>query len=234
MLQTTLKELNIPIDDILPTQHNLPSEDNKPMETERHKLQMELLIDSLRPWLDQRPDGYIGGNMFIYYNINQLRHQDFRGADVFVVLDVPKGERKSWVVWEEGKGPDFVIELLSETTAQTDKTEKKRIYEKQLKVEEYFWYDPFNVEDWAGFERRQGQYQRLALDPQGRLVSQQLKLALVRWNGTYKNVEATWLRWETLQGDLLPTPEEIAEQQQQRAERLANQLREMGIDPTKI
>ena len=217
--QTTLKELNIPLDGVLPTQDNLPSEDGIPIETERHKLQMELLIDSLRPWLDQRSDGYIGGNMFVYFNINQLYNQDFRGTDVFVVLDVPKGERKSWVVCEEGKGPDLVIELLSETTAQADKKEKKRIYEKQLKVEEYFWYDPFNAEDWAGFERRAGNYQRLTLDPKGRLVSQQLNLALVRWNGIYKNIETTWLRWETLSGKLLPTSEEIAKAEQQRADR---------------
>jgi Uma2 family endonuclease len=38
-----------------------------------------------------------------------------------VVLDVPRRERKSWVVWEEEKAPDVVIELLSESTAKKDK-----------------------------------------------------------------------------------------------------------------
>ncbi len=73
------------------------------------------------------------------------------GPDVFVVVDVPKGERKSWVIWAEGKGPNVVIELLSDPTATYDKTTKKRLYEDQVRVLECFWFDPFNLEDWAGF-----------------------------------------------------------------------------------
>ena len=109
----------------LPTQDDLPSDDGVPMETERHKKQMDLLIYPLAPWLDQK--GYVGGNMFVYYSIKQVRYQDFKGPDVFVVLDVPNRERKSWVVWEEGKTPDIVIELLSESTAEYDRNGKKRV-----------------------------------------------------------------------------------------------------------
>jgi len=48
------------------------------------------------------------------------------------------------VVWEEGKAPDVIIELLSESTATQDKTVKKEIYQNQMRFPEYFWYDPFN------------------------------------------------------------------------------------------
>ncbi|BAZ51534.1 hypothetical protein NIES4103_41910 [Nostoc sp. NIES-4103] len=41
---------------------------------------------------------------------------------------------------------------------------------------------------------------------------------LVRWQGNYKGVETTWLRWASLEGILLPTAEEIAKQESQRAE----------------
>ena len=113
-----------------PTQDELPCDDGMPMETERHKLQMDLLIYPLKPWLDRYPEGsYVGGNMFVYFSLEQVRKQDFRGPDVFVALDVPRRERKSWVVWEEGKGPDVVIELLSEATAREDKGRKKLIYQ---------------------------------------------------------------------------------------------------------
>ena len=70
--------------------------------------------------------------MFVYFSTAQLKNQDFKGPDFFAVLGVPKGERKSWVTWEEGKAPDVVIELLSESTAQIDKTEKKQIYQDKL------------------------------------------------------------------------------------------------------
>ncbi|MBO1351833.1 MAG: Uma2 family endonuclease [Hormoscilla sp. GUM202] len=221
MSQTTLIESSVAPP---PTQENLKSDDGIPMETQRHKVQIDMLIDALLPWLEQRSDGYVGGNMFVYFSLAQVRNQDFRGPDFFAVLGVPKGERRSWVVWEEGKGLDVVIELLSETTASSDKNEKKLIYQNQLRVPEYFWFDPFNPDDWAGFVLKHGVYEPLSSNARNQLVSQLLGLALVRWQGNYKGINATWLRWATLDGELLLTPQEIAEQAQQRADKAESQL----------
>jgi Uma2 family endonuclease len=209
-----LTELTLLPNISLPTQDELPSDDGVPMETERHKKQMDLLIYTLESRLRQQGSGYVNGNMFIYYSSQQKRHQDFKGPDVFVVLGVPTKERKSWVVWEEGKTPDVVIELLSESTAKFDKTEKKTLYQDRLKVAEYFWFDPFNPNDWAGFKLSGGYYEPLPVENE-RLVSQRLELALVRWPGIYQGIETIWLRWATLAGELLLLPEEA---QTQRAE----------------
>lgn len=224
------------------SQDDLPSDDGIPMETPRHRLQMQLLIDSLEPWLQQREDGYVAGNMFVYFSPHQVRNEDFRGPDVYVALDVPRKERKSWLVWEEGKSPDVVIELLSESTAEFDKTWKKDIYQNQLKTPEYFWFDPFNADDFAGFRLQEGEYEPITPDQAQNLPSQTLGLNLVRWQGRYRDVETVWLRWALLTGELLLTPEEIAEQraeqaqqraeqEHQRAEQLAAKLRALGIDP---
>jgi Uma2 family endonuclease len=221
-----------------PTQAELPYDDGIPMESQRHKLQMDILIDALTLWLAERPDGYVGGNMFIYFSMAQVRNQDFRGPDFFAVLGVPKGERKSWVVWEEERAPDVVIELLSESTARADKNEKKLIYQNQLRVPEYFWFDPFNPDDFAGFSLQQGVYHPLNFSEQNQLVSQTLGLGLQRWQGVYKDVETTWLRWANLTGELLPTAEENgwqraeqerlrAEQERLRAERAESQLQQI-------
>jgi Uma2 family endonuclease len=201
-----------------PTQDELPCEDDIPMESERHKLQMELLLETLQPWLAQRGEGYAGGNMFLYFSLAQTRGQYFRGPDVFVALGVPRGERKSWVVWEEGKAPDVIIELLSDSTRDRDKTLKKQVYREQLRIPEYYWYDPFNPDDWAGFCLSGMEYQPLSLDGSGRMLSRQLQLALLRWRGSYRGVSAIWLRWATPQGQLLLTGDERAEQERQRAE----------------
>lgn len=224
-----------------PTQDELPCDDGIPMETQRHKLQMDLLLDTLQSWLDQREDGYIGGNMFIYFSTEQARNQDFRGPDFFAVLGVPKTERKSWVVWEEGKAPNVIIELLSDSTKQEDKTRKKQVYQNQMRVPEYFWYDPFNPEDWAGFSLQGSEYHPLEKDENQRYISEQLGLALVQWQGSYKGVKTVWLRWETLEGELLPTERELreqaekeAQQAQQKNEKLTAKLRELGIDPETI
>jgi len=243
-----------------PTQDELPFEDDQNPETERHRLQMELLIETLQPWLRQRQGGgYVGGNMFVYYSLSQVRHQDFRGPDVFVVLDVPPGERKSWVVWEEGKSPDVVIELLSPSTAEDDKTRKKGIYQSRLKVAEYYWYDPFDPADFAGFELRTDGYHALTFDAGESLPSRALGLRLTRWRGEYRGTEAVWLRWLADNDEVLPSAEEEANaarqeansareevnaarqeadaarrearQAREQAERLAARLRAMGIDP---
>lgn len=213
-----------------PSQADLPCDDGIPMETQRHKVQMDMLIDTLSPWLAARSDGYVGGNMFVYFSLAQVKNQDFRGPDFFAVLGVPKGERLSWVVWQEGKPPDVVIELLSESTAAQDKNEKKLIYQNLLRVPEYFWFDPFNPEDWAGFFLNRGVYQSIVPNAQNQLVSQSLGLALVRWQGDYKGINTTWLRWATLDGELLPTPQEIADEQRQRAEQAESQLRQVAIN----
>ena len=208
-----------------PTEDGLPYDDGMPMETQRHALQLQLLIDPLRLYWEDRQDVYVGGNMFIYFSLAQVRNQDFRGPDFFAVLDVSKRERKSWVVWEEGKGPDVVIELLSESTAAQDKGEKKEIYQNLIRVPEYFWFDPFSGE-WAGFSLQQREYEAIAEDSNGRLISRVLQLALVRWEGVYQEIEARWLRWVTWTGALLPTPQETAAAAQRQATEAQRQAAE--------
>ena len=170
--------------------------------------------------------------MFVYFSLEQVRNQDFRGPDFFVALDVPTHSRKSWVVWQEGKGPDVVIELLSETTAARDKGEKKDVYQNCLRVPEYVWFDPYTAE-WAGFVLRDGRYEPIEVDAQGRLISQRLGLALLRWEGSYLGERARWLRWATLEGTLLPTPREVAEAETRHAaeaERRAVEVEQQAAD----
>ena len=245
---------SLPPDLNLPNLDDLACDDVIPMDTEQHKLQMDLLIYSLKPLLAQRPDGYVGGNRFVHF-LDQAGHREFKDPDVLVVLNVPKGIRKNWVVWREGKEPDVVIELLSPSTLTQDTNEKKQVYQNQLRVKEYFWFDPLNPADWAGFSLQRGAYQKLPVDRDGRLISQQLGLALIRWQGCYEDLDTIWLRWETLDGVLLLAPQAMAKQaeakvqqaeikaqqalsaadyQHQRAEQFAAKLRTLGVDPDRI
>jgi Uma2 family endonuclease len=207
----------------LPTEDELPYDDGEPLESARHRQQMDLLIDALHQWLEAHRDAYAAGNMFVHFWDERGQRRDFRGPDVFVALETSPRERKSWVVWQEGKAPDVVIELLSESTAKHDKTTKKAFYQDCLGVREYFWYDPFDSQDLAGFVLADTTYEPIAPDPRGRLISPLLGLALARWRGKYQGVEATWLRWETPDGRLLPTR---AEAQAQRADQEAQHAKQ--------
>ena len=181
-----------------------------PLESDLHRDQIDLLIRLLRWSWQQRQDVYVSGNLTIYYSPQQLKSEDFRGPDFFVVLNTENKPRKSWVVWEEnGKYPNVIIELLSDSTAQTDRGLKKQIYQDIFRTLEYFWFDPQSLE-FAGFELVRGTYRELQANEQGWLWSEQLELYL----GIYEQK----LRFFTREGVLVPTPEEEAIAQQQRAE----------------
>src|SRR5262249_5839224 len=133
-------------EDLRLTEDDLPYSEELPMESYRHVLQMILLIETLSAYWAGRDDVFVGGDMFVYFSPEQVKNHDFRGPDVIAAQGVEKRDRKSWVTWQEGKPPDVVIELTSESAGDFDKGEKKRIYQDRLKAPEYFWYDPFSEE----------------------------------------------------------------------------------------
>jgi hypothetical protein len=110
-----------------------------------------------------------------------------------------------------------VIELTSKRTGKFDKTKKKQIYQDDLRTPEYFIYDPVKYE-FLGYSLRDGRYEPIEPDASGRMVSEQLGLALQLWDGDYANVTSRWLRWATLDGTLLPNEEELADEEKFRAE----------------
>jgi len=200
--------------------------DEPPLETELHLRQIILLLKCLEWLWRDRNDFYIAGNLTIYYSPRQRKSESFRGPDFFAVLGTERKTRKSWVVWEEdGKYPNVIIEILSPKTADIDKGFKKQLYQDTFRTPDYFWFDPVTLE-FQGFCLISGQYQPLELNNQGHLWSQQLGLCL----GIYQEQ----LRFFTTEGQLVPTPEEVAERETQRAERLAAKLRELNIDPDTI
>jgi Uma2 family endonuclease len=71
-------------------------------------------------------------------NEEQLKKRDFCGPDFFVVLDTEKRPRKSWVVWgEQGKYPNVIVEILSDSTANIDRTKKKILYQNTFRTPNY-------------------------------------------------------------------------------------------------
>lgn len=197
--------------------------DEPPLETDLHLQQMILLLNCLNWWWRDRQDFYVTGNSTVYYSPRQRKSEDFRGPDFFVVLGTERKPRKSWVVWQEGgKYPNLIIEILSESTATTDRELKKEIYGDIFRTPDYFWFDP-DTQEFAGFHLLDGRYEALLPNSQGWLWSQQLQLHL--------GVRAGLLRFFSSEGQLVPTGEEAAVLSEQRAERLAAKLRELDIDP---
>ena len=211
--------------------------DEPPLESELHLRQIILLLTCLEWLWRDKNDFYAAGNLTFYYSQNKRKTEDFRGPDFFVVLDTERKTRKSWVVWaEDGKYPNVLVEILSDSTANTDRDLKKKLYQDTFRTPDYFWFDPYSLE-FAGFHLLDGKYQPLSPNNQGHLWSQQLEL--------YLGIHQGLLRYFTPEGELVPTPEEQADFERQqkeserqqkeialsRSERLAAKLRELNIDP---
>ena len=182
---------------------DLPCDDGEPMETQRHRDQMNVLVDSLWDHTRDRDDVYVAGNMAVYFSETQARRQDFRAPDFFAVLDTHRHERRSWVVWEEdGRTPDVVIEITSPTTEDVDRGTKMRVYARMLHVTTYVIYDPFTLQ-LDGFRLEGARYVPIALDADGRLAVEPLGLLLgVVPTGGVQGAPA--LRWFGRDGRMIP------------------------------
>lgn len=168
----------------IPLQHDddfYPSSDGKPMaESDLHRKEMMYLIEALEGWYEDAPDVYVAGDLLLYYVRGDRR--SVVAPDVFVVKGIPRGNRKSYKLWEEKKGPSFVIEVTSDSTRDVDLGRKRTLYE-QWGVEEYFLHDPTNdylEPGLQGYRLVNGRYQKIAPEPDGSLLSRATGLRLRR------------------------------------------------------
>jgi len=199
--------------DILPEVTCPPTDlwsDEPPLESDLHLQQIIILLNCLELLWQEKNDYYASGNLTIYYNEEQLKKRDFCGPDFFVVLDTEKRPRKSWVVWgEQGKYPNVIVEIISDSTANIDRTKKKILYQNTFRTPNYFWFDP-NTLEFQGFTILEGQYQAISPNDRGYLWSEQL--------GLYLGIFERKLRYFTADGQLVPTPQEAELQQRQAKE----------------
>ncbi|WP_353735231.1 Uma2 family endonuclease [Okeania sp. SIO2C2] len=187
--------------------------------------------------------------MNLYYD---LKHPSgYKRADWFRVVGVSRlyeerDMRLNYVVWQEGVNPLVVVELLSPGTENEDSGKKVgnlrkpatkwEVYE-QIRVPYYVTFSRYTNE-MQGFHLVGGRYQTAELTD-GRLLIPSIELSLGLWQGSDSNIERLWLRWMSMDGDLIPISEEevVAAQQQainaeERADRLnvgTNSMVEEGL-----
>lgn len=164
--------------------------------------------------------------------------------DVHIHPDLSKREHRTYFVWEFGKGPEVVIEVVSnrEGGELTDKMQRYR----KFGVEFYVVFDPHHhlgTMTLRAYQLRGDLY--IALQ---KPYFDKVGLGVVEWTGVHEKTLDTWLRWCTKDGQLIPTAEENAHEErkraneaqqradlaQQRAEQLEARLRALGVDPTTI
>jgi Uma2 family endonuclease len=236
-----------------------PESDGQPMsESDATRNYLIYCVEALRLFFQSRPQVYVSGNLFIYYEEGQT--QQNISPDVFVVFGVSKRQRRSYKAWQEGgKLPAFVLEITSASTKKQDEEVKPKLYER-LGVQEYFQYDPtgdYLKPQMKGQRLVDGRYQPIApqtlADGSIALHSQTLGLDLrlllpVLWSGELSTATRQLALadpiTETKLLNLAETEQarqdqsQRAEQESQRAEQaeaqlqtLLDRLNAQGINP---
>ncbi|CUU34872.1 MAG: Uma2 family endonuclease [Armatimonadetes bacterium] len=235
------------LDEMLERLRNIEliEEDGEPLESDWHVKQIHLLDEIVRQHLGEPDNYFCGGNMFIYYSLEQAdavreNRAAFKGPDFFVVRGVDgRKPRVCWVAWHEGgRYPDLVFELVSRKTARKDKEENLQFYAQVLRVPEYFWYDPLQ-DELRGFRLNAARaaYEPIEPNERGWLWSAILEAYWGTWDGEYNGRRYRWVRLYRADGSLVPTKEELVTLERQRAEqaeaelqRLKKLLQEKGIE----
>ena len=253
----------------LPDHTQLPESDGSFVKNFQEHPQSILLTDSLGPVLEQlHPDEQycIGQDSGIYWRLIEPPEKGAVAPDWFYVSNVPpslEGKmRRSYVLWQEIVAPLIVLEFVSgngsEERDTTPYTGKFWVYEQAIRVPFYGIYEVSKASIEV-YHLIDGRYRLLAPNERQHYPISPLGVELGIWPGNYKAVNLPWLRWWDLQGNLLLTGEERAEQEKMRAEqekmraeeaelklqqselqleqelqrsqRLVEQLRALGVEP---
>ncbi len=130
------------------------------------------VVTTLETHFNKTPGAHVNGNVFIYYEEGNPRKTI--APDCYVVFNLtdkavqslsPQGYN-TYLIWEVGKPPEFVLEIGSPSTKRSDLTTKRAIYA-SIGVSEYWRYDQtggsFYGEPLVGERLVNGEYQRLPL-----------------------------------------------------------------------
>ena len=238
-----------PIDDedviVGPDISHLITEDDSPMVNIFTERQTALLRTAL---YDSWPGPGDGIPFVARANVGlfTMAEQTVLVPDLLLSLDVRAPDdpflkiNRSYFVWNYGKPPDVVVEIVS--NAKGGELGNKLLDYARMGVAYYVVYDPEGHISDAPLRifTRQGMSFAETTDHWLHGIG----LGLTLWEGVYEDVSGVWLRWCNQDGSLLRTGQENAaverarsdaasqraEQAHARAEALAAKLRALGID----
>ena len=210
---------------------------------------LNVYYDVHHPLWHKRPDWFLSVGVPRLYDGRDLRRsyvvwQEGQPPTVVVEFLSPRTERDDLGRFYEDA--DRIEEASGAEAESLLKTPSKlEVYERYLKVAHYFVYSRY-TQRLRYFKLVGSQYEEQRLNPEQPMIwMEDLQVGLGVWRGCFEGIEACWLRWCDRAGNWLLTDTEQAQArlvqeqakadlEQQRAERLANRLRELGVDPDQV
>jgi Uma2 family endonuclease len=209
-----------------------PDRDGQPMSDNTKQFRWIVTIKENLEWLfTDDANVFVAGDL-LWYPVegdNKTRI----APDALVVFGRPKGDRGSYQQWlEDHIAPQVVFEILSPGNTKAEMNRKLLFYDR-FGVEEYYLYDP-DRNQLSGWVRQEGFLD--VIEPIHNWVSPRLQIRF--------ELMDTKLQIYCSDGKSFLTYTEIAQQAEQfaqraelakeRATKLAQKLREMGIDPDRV
>ena len=222
---------------------------------------LNLYYDVRHPLWHKRPDWFLVVGVPRLYEGVDLRSSYViwqEGVSPFVVVellspdtakeDLATNERLGADEGLSPNAPDVASSaaLVPENEAGKETPPSKwQVYEQSLRAPYYAVFSRY-TNRLRGFRLVGGRYQEQTLDAdQPRFWIPELQVGLALWQGEVDGVDRQWLRWQDAAGNWIPTEAEQERQEKEsaqqklaqarlRAERLAERLRQAGIDPEEI
>jgi Uma2 family endonuclease len=240
---------------------HLTIEDDTPVDNFQSEVQQRLLVEPLYSSKALPSPFLAAANVGLFYKLkgDPIVPDVLLSLGVQRAEDLSQRRNRSYFVWEFGKVPDVCIEIvsnqegdelaLSQKSQQKGKEACKKDIYAHASVPYYVVFDPLRQiqgkSEMNGALLRvwmltAGRYSELT-SPEGIDAVEQtvwldtVGLGLTLWQGEFEeSVSRLWLRWCDQQGRIIPTGSERADAERQRGDRLAEKLRELGINPDEV
>lgn len=219
----------------------LITEDDEPVDNIFSERQQKFLTQTLySSWKPMTESGeprtfFSAANIGLYgkleFVVNPIVPDVLVSLDVTAPENVREKKHRSYMIWEFGKAPELVLEIVS--NKKGDELAGKMKKYARLGIEYYVVFDPtrfLSDEVLRVYEKSPGNGYQVRED----FFVPALNLSLKLWHGEFEGIEDDWLRWADENGNFLITSEERAESAEERAAKLAEKLRELGINPNEI
>jgi Uma2 family endonuclease len=220
-----------------------PDHDGNPMAD--NTLQLEWLVKlkvNLDILFESRADVFVACDL-LWYPIEG--DEKTRSApDAMVVFGRPKGYRGSYKQWEEGGiAPQVVFEILSPSNTVREMEKKRQLYER-FGVEEYYEYDPYKIKlkiairsgDKLKEVEQKVRFESPRLETRFEITDETLRIYFPDGRPFESGVDIN--ARANIERDRADSEQQRADNAQdqvlserRRADKLAEKLRELGIDP---
>ena len=214
-------------------------ENDTPVDNFQSAKQQRLLVEPLYTSWSPGAPFIADSNIGLFYALKQdpLVPDAFLSLNLQMPTDWSQKQNRSYFVWEFGKVPEVCIEIVS--NRKGNELDSKKDDYARIGIAYYVVFDP--LQQLQREDELNGKLLKVWALTAGQYVEmpepfwlQTVGLGLTVCAGEFEKQETTWLRWCDQNGRVIPTGAERADEADSKAQRLAERLRAMGINPDEI